>query len=113
MKDLSIVIRISLVGHTNEKPYKFIANEFDITPTPSSSDSGTIYDCSKDVYINTPSRKVCSEFKADRKCIVTITDTNRKEIILGTTNIPSLVSICSYLNRSILKINCKMLRSPF
>lgn len=113
MKELSIIITVTPIGKMRQSSYKFLADSFTFTPAVENSSAGTIYNCSKDFTIELPGKDALTDFSYARNCTVRFRDSEGKWIELGTPDIPAVVSMCPYLTSASLKIECKMLHSPF
>lgn len=113
MNELSIVLKVNPVGKMKKDEYQFLADPFSLVPTIADSASGKLFDCSKDIVIETPETDVLREFSCARFAIVRLRDSSENDIVIGTKEIPALVSISANLNNSTLKISCKMLNSPY
>lgn len=113
MKELSITLRVKPIGKMKKKEYHFLADPFSFIPTIADSASGKLFDCSKDLTIETPNVDTLREFSTSRFAIIYLRDSSEKDIMIGTEDIPALVSISANLNTATLKISCKMLHSPF
>ena len=83
MKELSIQIKVYPVSNMRQDVYRFMADEFEFTPVPESSEAGRCF-----------------------------TDTRHRSFRIGDKKIPAIVSISPNLNSATLKIECKMLSSP-
>lgn len=113
MRELTITLRVKPIGKMKKEEYHFLADPFSFVPSISDSISGKLFDCSKDITIETPDADTLREFSSARFAIVYLHDSLDKSIAIGTEVIPALVSISANLNSSTLKISCKMLQSPF
>lgn len=113
MKELSIIISAIPVTNMKKSNYTFIADPFTFTPAIEKSSAGNLFNCNKDIIIESPDRDIMNEFHPGRYAIVTFRDTSDQTITVGTQEMPATITICPNLNSAILKIECKMLRSPF
>lgn len=113
MKELSIVLKVKPVRKMKKEEYVFFADSFSLVPSNTDSASGRLFDCSKDITIETPDIDTLKEFECERYAIIHFRDSSENDIAIGTEDIPALVSITANLNTATLKISCKMLRSPF
>lgn len=113
MKELSINILITPCTKMRKESYRFIANEFSLAPTIESSSAGNLFNCNTDIVIDRPDKDTLQEFTSGRKVTIQFTDTSNGKVILGNNDMPAIVSINPYLNSAKLKIECKMLQSPF
>lgn len=93
--------------------YRFTADEFTFSPLQESTDAGRCLNCNKDITIDLPPLDVTAEFLPGRFAIVEFTDTKHHNIRIGDRKLPAIVSISPNLNSATLKIECRMLRSPF
>ena len=75
MKELSIQIKVYPVSNMRQDVYRFMADEFEFTPVPESSEAGRCFNCNKDISISLPPSGVMKDFLAGRFCIVEFTDT--------------------------------------
>ena len=112
MRELTITLRVKPTGKMKKEEYRFLADPFSFTPSITDSVSGKLFDCSKDITIETPDVDTLREFSTARSAIY-LCDSLEKNIAIGTDDIPALVSISANLNSATLKISCKMLYSPF
>ena len=103
MKELSVIIRVKPVRRMKKEEYVFFADSF----------SGRLFDCSKNITIETPDIDTLKEFECERYAVIYFRDSSEKCFAIGTEDVPALVSIFANLNTSTLKISCKMLHSPF
>lgn len=123
MKELSNLIRViptyavpdTFTGNPTELlslGYRFHADAIDFNPVPESNGNGeTIYNCTTDIVIDTPSNNV---FRTYRNALVLLKLSDKDEyIIVGTMTLPARVMIDNNLNKSTLHILCSMLKSPF
>ena len=113
MKELSINIVVTPCTTMRKESYRFIADEFSLAPTIENSSAGNLFNCSTDIVIDRPDKDTLQEFASGRKVTVQLTDTSNGKVVLGNNDLPAIVSICPYLNSARLKIECKMLQSPF
>lgn len=113
MKELSVVLRVRPVRKMRQAEYRFFADSFSFVPSVEDSDPGRLFDCSKDITIETPPADILREFSVPRSAVVCLRDSSGEEISIGTDDIPATVFISANLNTSTLKISCKMLHSPF
>lgn len=113
MKELSVIIRVKPVRRMKKDEYVFFADSFSFVPTHADSASGRLFDCSKNITIETPDIDTLKEFECERYAVIYLRDSSEKCFVIGTENVPALVSIFANLNTSTLKISCKMLHSPF
>lgn len=113
MKELSINILVTPCTKMRKESYRFIADEFSLAPTIENSSAGNLFNCSTDIVIDRPDKDTLQEFASGRKVTVQLTDTSNGKVVLGNNDLPAIVSICPYLNSARLKIECKMLQSPF
>lgn len=113
MKELSIILRVKPVRKMKKEEYRFFADPFSFAPAIADSTSGKLFDCSKDITIETPDVDTLREFSISRYAVVYLRDSSEKNITIGSDEIPALVSISANLNTATLKISCKMLHSPF
>lgn len=113
MRELSIQIRVIPVKQMRQDVYHFTADEFDFTPVPETSEAGRCLNCNKDITIELPSENVITDFFSGIFAIVEFTDTRHRNIQIGERKLPAIVSISPNLNSATLKIECKMLKSPF
>jgi hypothetical protein len=113
MRELSIYLRVKPIGRMKKEEYHFLADPFSFVPTIAESASGKLFDCSKDITIETPDVDTLREFSTVRSAIVYLRDSSESDVVIGTNDIPALVSISANLNTATLKISCKMLSSPF
>lgn len=112
MRELSIQIKVHPVTNMRQDVYHFTANEFEFNPVSENSDAGRFFNCNKDIIIDIPSQETMKEFTQGRFAIVEFIDTRHRNIKIGDTKIPAIVSISPNLNSATLKIECKMLKSP-
>lgn len=110
MKEFMNVVSVKLLNTSDS--YSFNADEVSITPTTDDSDSGQVYNCDKDYVIDRPDDDVLKTFSYPRNSIVTLKDTEGKTYKFGTDDIPAQVIIVPYLQKSTLKVTCKMLTQP-
>ena len=96
-----------------KEEYRFLADPFSFATSITDSVSGKLFDCSKDITIEIPDVDTLREFSTARSAIVYLRDSLEKDIVIGTDDIPALVSISANLNTATLKISSKMLHSPF
>ena len=54
MKELSIQIKVYPVSNMRQDVYRFMADEFEFTPVPESSEAGRFFNCNKDISISLP-----------------------------------------------------------
>ena len=54
MKELSIQIKVYPVSNMRQDVYRFMADEFEFTPVPESSEAGRCFNCNKDISISLP-----------------------------------------------------------
>ena len=113
MRELTITLRVKPTGKMKKEEYRFLADPFSFTPSITDSVSGKLFDCSKDITIETPDVDTLREFSTARSVIVYLCDSSEKNIAIGTDDIPALVSISANLNTATLKISSKVLQSPF
>lgn len=113
MKELSVIIRVKPVRIMKKEEYVFFADSFSFVPTCADSASGRLFDCSKNITIETPDIDTLKEFEYERYAVIYFRDSSEKCFAIGTEDVPALVSIFANLNTSTLKISCKMLHSPF
>lgn len=113
MRELTITLRVKPTGKMKKEEYRFLADPFSFAPSIADSVSGKLFDCSKDITIETPDVDTLREFSTSRSAIVYLRDSLEKDIAIGTDDIPALVSIAANLNTATLKISSKMLHSPF
>lgn len=113
MKEFSIVITVTLIGTGRQNNYKFLANPFTFTPTLENSSAGTLYNCNKDIVVDLPDKDALADFSYARKSTVTFCDSSGKDIVLGSSDVPAMVTLNPYLSSATLKIECKMPYSPF
>lgn len=113
MRELTITLRVKPTGKMKKEEYRFLSDPFSFTPSITDSVSGNLFDCSKDITIETPDVDTLREFSTARSAIVYLCDSSEKNIAIGTDDIPALVSISANLNTATLKISSKMLHSPF
>lgn len=83
MKELSIQIKVYPVTGMRQDVYRFMADEFDFTPVPESSEAGRCFNCNKDINISLPPSGVMKDFLAGRFCIVEFTDTRHRSFRIG------------------------------
>lgn len=123
MKELSNSIRViptyavpdTFTGNPTELlslGYRFHADAIDFNPVPESTgNGGTIYNCTTDIVIDTPSQNV---FKIYRNALVLFKQSGSDDYyIIGSMSLPARVMIDNQLNKSTLHLLCKMLHSPF
>lgn len=113
MKELSIIISITPVTKMKKGSYTFIADPFTFTPTIEKTAAGNLFNCNHDITIECPDDATIHEFHPGRYTIVYFRDTSDRIIIIGTQEMPATITISPNLNSATLKIECKMLRSPF
>lgn len=113
MKELSIILRVRPLKKMREEEYLFLADSFSFVPSVTDSASGKLFDCSKEITIESPNVDTLQEFSFPRYAIIYLRDSSGRDIAIGSSNIPALVSISANLNSSTLSISCKMLHSPF
>lgn len=113
MKELSIIISVTPITKMKKSNYTFIADPFTFTPAIEKSAAGNLFNCNQDITIECPSDNIINEFHSDRYAIVSFRDTSDRIIAVGTQDMPAIVTVCPNLNSGTLKIECKMLRSPF
>lgn len=113
MKELSVILRVKPVRKMKKEEYIFFADYFSFIPANADSNSGKLFDCSQSITIETPDIDTLKEFECERYAIIYLQDSSGKDIMIGTEDIPALVSISANLNTATLKISCKMLHSPF
>ncbi|MCC8187144.1 MAG: hypothetical protein LIP08_06445 [Bacteroides sp.] len=93
--------------------YKLSADTFTFDPAVEESQAGAFYNCNKDLIIDTPDSSICNRFKHPISSIVRFRDTEGNNILIGTRELPAKVMIAPAHQRSRLKINCKMIKSPY
>lgn len=113
MRELSIQIKVTPVSQMRQEVYRFTADEFNFSPVPETSEAGRCLNCNKDITIDLPPENVIADFLPGRFAIVEFTDTRHRNIQIGERKLPAIVSIFPNLNSAMLKIECKMLKSPF
>ena len=113
MNELSIVLKFVSLGGMKKDSYFFMADSFTFTPAVSDAASGRLFDCSKDITIETPSPSTQQEFSITRSGILFLKDSTDQLFRIGSDEIPASISIIPNLNSSTLKISCKMLTSPY
>lgn len=113
MKELSIIILITPVTNMRKSNYAFIADPFTFAPIIEKSSAGNLFNCNQDITIECPDDTTVNEFHSGRYVIVSFRDTSGQTINVGTQEIPATITIFPNLNSATLKIECKMLRSPF
>lgn len=113
MKELSIIISITPVTKMKKDKYTFIADPFTFTPSVEKSSAGNLFNCNQDITIECPNDDIINEFHLGRYAIVSLQDTSTRAIVVGTQDMPATITICPNLNSATLKIECKMLCSPF
>lgn len=113
MRELSIQIKVYPVNKMRQDIYRFTADDFTFSPVPKSSEAGRCFNCNKDITVDRPPENVISDFLPGRFAIVEFTDTRHRSIRIGDNKIPAIVSLSPNLNTATLKIECKMLKSPF
>ncbi|QUT46961.1 hypothetical protein INE88_03806 [Bacteroides eggerthii] len=113
MRELSIQIKVRPVNKMRQDIYHFTADEFTFSPISESSAAGRCFNCNKDITIDLPPENVITDFLPGRFAIVEFTDTRHRNIQIGDNKLPAIVAISPNLNSATLKIECKMLKSPF
>lgn len=113
VKELSIQIKVYPVNQMRQDIYRFTADEFTFAPVPEDSEAGRCFNCSKDITIDIPPADTMRDFGLGKFAIVEFVDTEYRSIRIGDNKIPAIVSISPNLNSATLKIQCKMLKSPF
>ncbi len=93
--------------------YRFTADEFTFSPVQESSEAGRCLNCGKELTIGLPPQHVTADFLPGRFAIVEFTDTRHRNVRIGDNKLPAIVSISPHLNSATLKIECRMLHSPF
>lgn len=62
MRELTITLRVKPTGKMKKEEYRFLADPFSFTPSITDSVSGKLFDCSKDITIETPDVDTLREF---------------------------------------------------
>lgn len=112
MRELSIQIKVRPISKMRQDIYRLTADEFSFNPVPEDSEAGRCFNCNKDITIDLPPVDTMRDFSTGRFAIIEFTDTRHRNIQIGDNKIPAIVSISPGLNSAILKIECKMLKSP-
>lgn len=113
MKELSVLVFVIPFGNTRKDRYAFLADSFDFIPVPENSSAGIAYNCNKDIIIDRPEKEVIKEFASGLSARVVFTDSRENQYAIGDKDIPAIVSINPNLNSATLKIECKMIHSPY
>ena len=113
MKEQSINILVTPCTKMRKESYRFIADEFSLAPTIENSSAGNLFNCSTDIVIDRPDNDTHQDFASVRLVTVQLADSSIGKVVFGNNDLPAIVSICPYLNSARLKIECKMLQSPF
>lgn len=124
MKEFSNIISvypITELATSNPKPWEgdiigthsFQADDFVLDPTNTSTAAGFLFDCNKEIPIETPSASEISCFSYPVKSIVVLRDTSGMKYTIGTPRIPATIFIQKGLQKSRLFLVAKMLESPF
>lgn len=108
-----IVLSFTSTTISSDGIYDFMSDAFDFQPVPSDDDGGLSYNCDKTLVIDTPSDSMLRTFAIPRSCMVKFFSCDGREFIVGSSRIPARVLIIPQLQRSQLKISCKMLANPF
>lgn len=113
MRELSIQVKVYPIAESLYDVYSFVAEEFSFAPVPENSEAGICFNCNKDITIELPEQHILKELASGKFAIVEFTDTMGRRIRIGDRKIPAIVSVSPNLNSAILKIECKMLNSPY
>lgn len=125
MKELSQIIELFPISELPEDfnllhitedwlpGYQVRADDFILDPKPEYSEAGIIFNCDKELTIDTPDEKTIKSFPYYVSSIIRLKDTSGRNIILGSREMPARVIISPSLQKSRLLIQCKMLKSPF
>lgn len=113
MKELSIIVSITPITNMKKSNYTFLADPFTLNPVIEKSPAGSLFNCNQDITIECPDDATINEFHPGRYAIISFRDTSGRTINVGTQEVPATVTISPNLNSATLKIECKMLHSPF
>lgn len=117
MKEFTNHIQVVLFNSTSTTissggSYDFMADHFEFQPVASDDSGGLLYDCDKTFVIDTPDDAVLRKFSIPRTCMVRLFCCDGSSVALGTAGIPARVTISRQLQRSQLRVSCKMVTNP-
>jgi len=105
-------IRLQLLNSSRQDPIDLMADPFVFQPIPQEDDGGLVYLCDHTFTVDSPTESELREFGFPRSCLVQLFTTDGRQLTIGTQRIPARVILSRHLQRSKLKVECRMKQSP-